>query len=105
MDKIDELVKHEVSKELFRFFPGEIISVTHAEVSKDLAYAKVWISALGDIDRILARSQSCAKEITRELAKRLKTKKVPKLTFLNDFSYIHARQIDDLIDEIHKEKP
>ncbi len=103
MEKIDELVKREVSKQLLLAFPDSIISVTDVEVSKDLSYAKIWISSLNDIDQTVKACQALAPEITRTLASRIKAKRVPKLSFIADKSGSYYDKIVDIIDNLHKD--
>lgn len=104
MEKIDEIVKREVSRYLLGLFNDEIVSVTQVSVSKDLAYAKVWISALQNPDEAVLKCQNHAKDITRNLAQKLQTRKVPQLTFLIDKSTEKVKRIEELLKEIHDDK-
>ncbi len=104
MDKINELVKHELSRQILLHFPDEIVSVTAVEVSRDLSYAKVWLSALSDVEGVVKRCQAEAGELTKALAAKLSIKKVPRLSFYADRAPGEAEKIERLIDEIHKDR-
>lgn len=103
MEKIDEIVKREVAQSIFELFPGQIISVTATDVSKDLSYAKIWLRSIGNIEYILTECQEQSREITRRLAQKLKTRRVPKLTFLADKSAEKVDRIEELLNQIHHE--
>lgn len=102
MPKIDELIKREVSKEIYQRFKDKIITITKVKVSPDLSFAKVWISGIGDLSELVALIQSEASEVQGEIASRVRFKKMPRLTFVPDFTREHATRIDELIEEIHE---
>lgn len=99
MDKIDELVKHEVAIELQSVFPEKIISVTQVEVSRDLSFAKVWIGSIDETENVVKECQHIAMEIQMVLAKKLIMRRVPKLRFYADNSSFEAAKIEKLIEE------
>jgi len=101
MEKVNELVAHEVAKVLGRLLPDFLVTITEVEVSKDLAYAKIWISSLKS-DEITRKSCSeCSHEIQSHLAKTLDMRKTPKVRFLIDKRERQAQKIEELIREIH----
>jgi ribosome-binding factor A len=102
MKKFDELILREVSKELRNLFPDDFTSITQVHVSKDLSFAKVWISAVNDIDTKVEKYKRHAIEIKRVLAKEVVARKVPSLYFVADKTEEKAAHIDRLIDEAKK---
>lgn len=104
MLKIDEMILREVSKELLRLFPDDFSSITQVHVSKDLAFAKVWVSSVKDIDKKVERYQHHAKEIRKSLSQNVIARKVPSLYFVADKTEEKASHIDCLIEEVSKEK-
>ncbi len=102
MQQFDELILREVSKELHKLFPDEFFSITQVHVSKDLSFAKLWISSVKDIDKIVKISQENASEIRTVLAKKIKARKVPRLYFVADLTEEKAQHIENLIKEIKK---
>ena len=77
---------------------NEFITITEVQPSADLRHAKVFISCMGreekDIVKILNQTSSFFSKL---VAKQLKTKYSPKLSFFVDFSFAQAEKIDDLI--------
>lgn len=103
MDQIDKLIKQEISKEIQEIFYGSIISVTQVNVSKDLAYAKVWVSGV-NIDNLAKKCQENAPMIRQHLAKKLVLRKVPKLHFVEDLTEDKATKIERILENIDKEE-
>ena len=81
------------------------VTVSDVEISKDLSYAKVYVSFLGKKERndaglkVLVGAKGY---IRSELAKRVKVYKVPELRFYIDDSLEKARRIDAIIDSFHR---
>ena len=71
------------------------------EVSKDLKYARIYVSVMGDSDAAIAALNSSAGFIRRQLAARLRgMRTVPALTFKADTSEEYGRKIDSILKEI-----
>ena len=77
---------------------NEFITITEVQPSADLRHAKVFISCMGreekDIVTILNQEASLFSKL---VARQIKTKYSPKLTFFVDFSFSKAEKINDLI--------
>ena len=77
---------------------NEFITITEVQPSADLRHAKVFISCMGreekNIVNILNQTSSFFSKL---VAKQLKTKYSPKLSFFVDFSFSQAEKINDLI--------
>lgn len=100
MEKVDNLVKQALSKIIFSMIPEEVISVTQVQVTKDLNFAKVWISSLEDIDRATQKCIRLTPEIRKELAANVSLRKTPKLHFVPDKTEEEAQKIEKIILEI-----
>ena len=100
MEQIDALIKRELASEIQRNFPDQIITVTQVHVTKDLAYAKVWIASPIDAVKALKSCQSIAKEMRKYLSKAVVARRVPSLHFVIDNTEEKASRIDALINEI-----
>ena len=61
-----------------------MLSVVRCEVTNDMRWCKVFLSALGDYD---------LKELRRELAHRLRLRYTPELVFVLDDSIAHGAHI------------
>jgi len=100
MQKFDELILREVSLEVQKRFPSEIISITQVHVSKDLSFAKVWLSAVQNIDNTVKEAQKQSSEIRKALAKKIIARRVPNIHFVADKTEEHAQKIENLLSEI-----
>ncbi|MGI6715885.1 MAG: 30S ribosome-binding factor RbfA [Eubacteriales bacterium] len=108
IDQINEQVKATLT-EIFRRVKDPrvskaFISVTGAEVSKDLSVAKIYYSVLnGNEDEVAVGLKSASGYIRSELAKNLNLRNTPKLTFIKDSSAERALHIAKLLKEINDE--
>ncbi len=103
IEKIDELIKHELAETLPNFVDPEIFySVTQVDVSPDLSHAKIWISALSDSEEVVKKIQHSAKEIRSEIAHSAKLRKIPYLHFYPDNTSREAAKIDKIINSIEQ---
>ena len=77
---------------------NKFITITEVQPSADLRHAKVFISCMGkeekDVVDILNEN---AKIFSKLVARQLKTKYSPKLSFFIDFSFSQAEKINELI--------
>lgn len=77
------------------------VTVTSVEVSNDLRYARVFISALGENSKTTFQGLERARAFMRgELGRRLKLRFVPELSFCEDHSAEEADRIYKLMDEM-----
>ena len=75
-------------------------SILDVQVSKDLAYARVYFSVLNPEDAAdcMAALESASGFLQREIGKALKARITPRLSFIFDDTDIRGRQLSDLID-------
>ena len=75
-------------------------SILEVQVSKDLAYAKVYFSVLepADASACLEALQHAGGFLQREIGRKLRLRLAPKLTFIYDDTDIRGRELSDLID-------
>ena len=79
------------------------ISVTGADVTADLKYAKIYYSALrGDPKEIAKGLRSGTGFIRRHLAKSLNLRITPELTFIEDKSVSHGAHISELLHKVEQ---
>jgi len=110
--RISEEMKKEVSAMIQNGLKdprlSKMISVTSADVTKDLRYAKVYISVLGseeDKKTALAGLKSAAGFIRREVGHKMQLRYAPELLFELDNSIERGVYISKLInDTIHGDK-
>lgn len=110
IDKISEEVKREIGRIIQREIKDprlpDMVSVTHVKVTKDLKYATVYVSVLGEDDKkkkALLALKSAAGFIRHELGQNILIRSLPELIFKLDDSIEHGFYISKLIYEnIHK---
>src|SRR3990167_10447285 len=79
----------------------KVVTVVSVEVSRDLSYAKVYVSVLLDdeakIKEMMTLLNRSAKAIRYELARAVDLRIVPELKFVYDESIAHGFRISSLI--------
>ncbi|MAZ39496.1 MAG: ribosome-binding factor A [Legionellales bacterium] len=105
-ERVGELIQRELSKLIQREIKDPrigILTISEVRATKDLAYAKVYISMLAkDESEIVAAVKvlnNAAKFLRTQLAKTVKLRKVPELTFLFDKSVTEGPKLVGLIDK------
>lgn len=106
MGRITEDVKRELT-DIFRSLKDPRISalttIVRVEVSGDLSYAKVYVSAMEGETKTKETVKglvSAAGFIRRELGNRLQLRKTPELRFVADRSIEHGAQIARVLDSL-----
>lgn len=85
-----------------------IVSVTEADVAPDLKTAKIYVSVYApsaeEGKRTFEIIRANAGFIRRELAAVMRTRTVPRLTFLPDGSMEYGSKMDELLSKLHKDE-
>ncbi len=107
--RINEEVKREMSsiiRDLKDPRISPMASVMSAEVTKDLKYAKIYVSVMGtdeEKENTMAALKSATGFIKHEIATRLNLRCVPQPTFVLDTSIDYGMHINELINKINKD--
>ncbi len=82
-----------------------LITVTAADVTPDLKFAKVYYSALGRVDEkeVNAGLKSAAGFIRGQVAKRLNLRQTPEFTFVRDRSMENGAHISKLLRSVESD--
>lgn len=105
-DRISEEVRKNLSDIIRELKDPRIpllTSVVSVEVSKDLRYAKAYISVMGDDEakkNALAGLKSAAGFIRREIGARVLLRALPEFTFVLDNSIEHGAHINALLHSV-----
>jgi len=105
--RINSLIRHEISEMLQRQVKdprlGNFIAVTEVSTSPDLKYAKVFVSSIcseeerrGTLNVLAAASGF----FRTELARRLRLRRIPELSFQWDDSIERGAHLQELIDKL-----
>ena len=103
IDRVSEDMKRSLSsiiRELKDPRISTMLSVVRVEVSGDMSYAKVYVSALEGLEKTqesVKGLKSAAGYIKRELSRAVKMRKMPDLTFIADNSIAHGSEIARII--------
>jgi len=81
-----------------------LLTITDCEVSRDLAYAKIFYSVLRPDERAVAQEvlDAAAGYLRSELGRRMRLRIVPKLSFHFDASIEEGMHMDALISAVRK---
>jgi ribosome-binding factor A len=108
-------INEEMKKELAALVMTDIrdprltamVSITDVEVTKDLSYAKVYVSIFGT-DKEKADSLEAIKNassfLRREIGRRMNLRHTPELVIMLDTTIDRGMHIDDLIRRISNDK-
>lgn len=110
VEKVQEAIQQEISKMLlFDVKNPKIhdITVTGVEVSKDLSYAKIFVSLYGPKEGHKETWDALNKSVgffRSEIAERVRLRYTPELHFVEDTSAAYAAHIEDLLAKIKREE-
>ena len=108
IDRISEEVRREVDRiireELNDPRVSGTFSITRAEVTRDLRYAKIFVSVLEDEKRddLLRALKSAAGYIRRALGKGIIIRSAPELSFVSDQNIAYGVHIAQVLAEAQK---
>ncbi len=83
---------------------SHMVSVTSVDVSKDINYAKIYISSFENskaVDKTVDALNHASGFIQKRLAQRLKTRNTPKLSFIADHSIENGIRMTRLLEELN----
>ena len=106
--RINEEVRREIEAILANDVkdPGlaAMVSVVRAEVTRDLAHAKIYVSVLdkSDVKEVVKGLKSAGGYLRRELGQALQLRYTPELTFVADDSIAEGAHILELIEKLDK---
>lgn len=111
IEQVNSLIRQEISQLLQRQVKDprldNFIAVTEVSTSADLKYAKVFVSRIGgeeEKQETLSVLASASGFFRRELAKRLKLRYIPQLSFQWDDSIERGDHLLQLIDGVISEQ-
>ena len=107
IEQINQLIRREISELLQRQVKdprlSQFVAVTEVSTSADLRYAKVFVSCMGseaEKQEMLKGLEAAANFMRNQLAKRLRLRRIPELSFHWDDSIERGTHLLQLIDEL-----
>lgn len=102
-EKIDSLLKRELSKLIEEETRGSFITITQVKTAPDLRDSRVWISILNPGDEnLLKKIQAMEGQFRHHLGRKLDLKYIPRFTFSLDRTLEKAAKIEKVLDEEKK---
>jgi len=102
-----EVISDVIRKDVKNPHVNELITVTRVEITKDLHYAKVYVSVIGSDEEkqeTLNALQSASGFIAVQASKQIVIRYFPELRFILDDSAERHARIEDILKEIKKEQ-
>lgn len=110
IERVNNLIRREVSELIQREVKDPrldaFVTVTEVATSPDLKYAKIFVSCISgkqEEQKILGVLSSASGFLRTELAKKLRLRRIPELSFHWDDSIEHGDRILRLIDQVSSE--
>ena len=111
IERVNSLIRQEISELLLRQVKdprlGNLIAITDVSTSPDLRHAKVFVSRIGNEEEkqeTLSVLVAASGFFRNELAKRLRLRRIPELSFQRDDSIERGEYLLKLIDEVSTER-
>jgi ribosome-binding factor A len=111
VERVNNLIRQEISELLQRQIKdprlGSFIAVTEVSTSPDLKYAKIFVSRIGsegEKQETLSVLAGASGFFRNELAKRLKLRRIPELSFQWDDSIERGAHLLQLMDQISRDR-
>ncbi|ACV63929.1 ribosome-binding factor A [Desulfofarcimen acetoxidans DSM 771] len=105
-ERLAESIKKEVSDMIINELKDPRIgftSITSVEVSRDLSFAKIFVSVLGTEEEQKATVEALSRAngfIRAEIGRRIRLRHVPELAFISDQSIAHGTKIMKLLQDV-----
>ncbi len=79
-----------------------LVSITSADVTADMKYAKVYFSCIGNVDKAEVKKglESASGFIRKQVALRLNLRQTPQLNFISDDSIEYGANINRLLKQV-----
>jgi ribosome-binding factor A len=108
-EKVAEEIRHQIA-EVLKTETADmhlgLVTVTRVRISKDLKYAKIYLSFIGNkepAETCVEKINFRKKTLRMGLSSRLHLRFMPDITFYFDDTIEYANRIDELIKQIHKD--
>ncbi len=107
IERVNNLIRHEISELLQRQVKdprlGNFVAVTEVSTSSDLRHANIFVSRMGSEEEnqeVLSALAAASGFFRNELARRLKLRRTPELSFHWDDSIERGAHLLELIDKV-----
>ncbi len=96
--EVDDIIRHDLKDPRI----GGTYSVTRCEVTRDLRYARVYVSVLEDDrrDGLMEALKKAAGYVRRELGHRLQIRYIPEVQFIRDENIAYGVHIAQVLSQV-----
>ena len=105
---LKEVISDVIHKELKHYELPDLLTVTNVDTSKDLQYAKVFVSLINgseeEKDFLVVELQKCSAVIARMARKKVVMRYFPILTFKIDNTLDEYMKINDLLEGVKRDQ-
>lgn len=106
MDKINELMRREISTMIHQEFNDprvKLVTITGVKVSRDLRYAKVYFSILGEssqADKVADVLNNAKGLVRRLIGQKVQLRFTPEIQFIHDRNIAYGVYMDQKLNEL-----
>ena len=102
MEKVNELLQHELSILIQKKMPGSFATVIEVKTSPDLHFARVWVALPlkahhDQQEKVISDLQTKAHFFQQILGKKLDLRYIPKLEFILDTAGENATRVEEIL--------
>ncbi len=105
LDQVNALLSQELALLLPQYIAvrGGLVTITGVRCTADLRWANVYVSILPEkfAGTVLGKLRRQSGQITKQLQKRVKIRRIPKFNWLNDATESKAAEIDEVFKHLH----
>lgn len=108
MEKVNQMMKKEIGNMIQQEIQDprlRFVTVTHVDVSRDLHYARVNFSVLGDREQVVAAEKGldgARGYIRRLIGQRISLRYTPEIEFIYDPSIEYSARIEKTLEDIKR---
>jgi ribosome-binding factor A len=104
-EEVSDLIRNEIDDP--RLKSGALVSVTDAEVTDDLRYAKIFVTVMGSEEQtkdVFAALKHAEAFLRKELGPRLQLRFLPEIHFFRDDSIKTGARVEELLSQLKSDK-
>jgi len=107
--QVNQLIKKELSQIILREVetpPGVLLTLTEVKTTPNLIESRVFISVIPEEkqDKIMKILNGQVYDLQQLLNKRLRMRPIPKIIFIKEKETVKAGKIEELLEQLKKEK-
>ncbi len=105
-ERLEKLLLEQLAGDIQTIYDlsDSVVSVTRVVLSRDLSSARVYITALEDVDKVLEVLRARTGYLRRLLATNLNLRYTPRLSFFKDEEEERAKRVDEILRKLREEK-